>query len=258
LRKYGRAYDRFGLIGICSDVRSATARAPKAEVHPRSCYVANVPKAVVSRCSNCVSGKAELFDHLIGAGQECLWDREAERLGRVEIDDEIELGWLLDRNFGGFSPAQNLVHHGTTRFEFGRLWLVRGAPDRPSAPGHPDIPGHPNAWMLVWRRRAPEWDPRTRWAGSDKPGMYWRRCAARLERARGVDPEDARCRFPKCDCWRELPEQRREEWDRAAKEWERRRAEGTAYKERWKQKLERELAERAGSTGLPQWRPPPH
>jgi hypothetical protein len=58
-----------------------------------------VPKAVVSRCSN---GKTELFDHLVGAGQESLWDREAERLGRVEIDDEIELGWLLDRNFGGF------------------------------------------------------------------------------------------------------------------------------------------------------------
>src|SRR5262245_56985714 len=51
-----------------------------------------------------------LFDHLIGAGQECLWDHKAERLGRVEIDDEIELGWLLDRNFGGFYPAQNLVH----------------------------------------------------------------------------------------------------------------------------------------------------
>jgi hypothetical protein len=30
-----------------------------------------------------------LFDHLVGAGQECLWDRKAERFGRAEIDDEI-------------------------------------------------------------------------------------------------------------------------------------------------------------------------
>jgi hypothetical protein len=28
----------------CSDVRCTTALPPKAEVHPQSCYVANVPK----------------------------------------------------------------------------------------------------------------------------------------------------------------------------------------------------------------------
>jgi hypothetical protein len=30
-------------------------------------------------------------------------------LDSLEIDDQIELGWLLDRNFGGFYPAHNLV-----------------------------------------------------------------------------------------------------------------------------------------------------
>src|SRR5262245_48417739 len=33
----------------------------------------------------------------------------AERLGCRQIDGKIELGWLLDWNFGRFGPAQNLV-----------------------------------------------------------------------------------------------------------------------------------------------------
>ena len=48
---------------------------------------------------------------------------------------------------------------GATRLELGRLWFIRCAPNRPSEfPGHPDIHGHPNVWMIVWRRRLPEWD----------------------------------------------------------------------------------------------------
>ena len=34
---------------------------------------------------------------------------EAKRLGGRQIDDEVELGRLLDRNVGRFRPAQNLV-----------------------------------------------------------------------------------------------------------------------------------------------------
>ena len=32
-----------------------------------------------------------------------------ERLGGLEIDDEIEFGRLLDRDVGGLRPAQNLI-----------------------------------------------------------------------------------------------------------------------------------------------------
>jgi hypothetical protein len=45
--------------------------------------------------------------------------------------------------------------------------------------------------------------PRGRWQGSEKPGRYWKGCDARrqrvLQRARGEE-QDARCRFPNCDC----------------------------------------------------------
>jgi len=77
---------------------------------------------------------------------------------------------------------------GSLRLELGPLWLIRCAP------------GHPNKWMICWRTGLPEWDPRTKWEGSDKPGRYWKGCDARRSRKRGVDPEDAICRFPNCDC----------------------------------------------------------
>ena|SRR5215470_4348225 len=77
-----------------------------------------------------------------------------------------------------------------TRLELGRLWLAWCAPPRPGSPGHP------NRWTIAWRRGLPEWNSRTKWQGSDKPGPYWKGCAARLARKRGVDPEDARCKFP--------------------------------------------------------------
>jgi hypothetical protein len=50
-----------------------------------------------------------LFDHVIGAGEQCWRHGEAERLSSREIDDEIEFGRLLDRDVGWLLPAQNLV-----------------------------------------------------------------------------------------------------------------------------------------------------
>src|ERR1700737_4463682 len=50
-----------------------------------------------------------LFDNLVGAGEQLRRHVDAERLGSSEIDDEIEFGWLLDRNVTGLRPAQNLI-----------------------------------------------------------------------------------------------------------------------------------------------------
>jgi hypothetical protein len=37
------------------------------------------------------------LDHLVSGGQKRFGDGEAERLGGLEVDDQIELGRLLDR-----------------------------------------------------------------------------------------------------------------------------------------------------------------
>src|SRR5436305_15225109 len=52
---------------------------------------------------------AHLLDHLVGAGEQRRWHLDAERLRGREIDDEIELGRLLDRKLARLGTAQNLI-----------------------------------------------------------------------------------------------------------------------------------------------------
>jgi hypothetical protein len=65
-------------LGHCGDVRCTTALPPKAEVDPRSCYVANVPKGDI-----CSAAKVALLDHLVGEREKRRRYFEAERLGRL-------------------------------------------------------------------------------------------------------------------------------------------------------------------------------
>jgi hypothetical protein len=39
---------------------------------------------------------ASIIDHLVGDGEQHAWDSEAERLGSLEVDRQLELGRLLD------------------------------------------------------------------------------------------------------------------------------------------------------------------
>src|SRR5260370_41257737 len=60
------------------------------------------------------------LDQLVGAEQEWLRDRQAKRLGCGQIDDEIELGRLLDWKLARLGAAQNLVN------------IISGAPEQVS------------------------------------------------------------------------------------------------------------------------------
>src|SRR5712691_3014086 len=53
-----------------------------------------------------------LLNDLICPQQERLWDAEAERFGRLEIDYEVELAGLLDRQAGRLRALENLVDEG--------------------------------------------------------------------------------------------------------------------------------------------------
>src|SRR5262245_43973612 len=55
---------------------------------------------------------APLLDHLIGSCQERWRDRDPKRLRRLEVDDQLELGGLLDGQVGGFRTLENLVDVG--------------------------------------------------------------------------------------------------------------------------------------------------
>ena len=48
-----------------------------------------------------------LFDHRIGAGQERSRNFDAQRLGRLHVDDEFEFGRQLDRHIGRLLTFEN-------------------------------------------------------------------------------------------------------------------------------------------------------
>jgi len=55
------------------------------------------------------SKQHRLFDHLVGAGEQRRRNFEAERPGGDQINDEIELGRLFDRDVARLRAAQNLI-----------------------------------------------------------------------------------------------------------------------------------------------------
>ena len=48
---------------------------------------------------------AALFDHLVGEHEQVMRNGEAECIGGLEVDNEIEFGRLLDRDIARLCPA---------------------------------------------------------------------------------------------------------------------------------------------------------
>ncbi len=55
-------------------------------------------------------GPPESFDHLVGEHDKLIRNCEAECLGGLEIDDEIEFGGLLDRDICWICSSEDLVN----------------------------------------------------------------------------------------------------------------------------------------------------
>ena len=51
--------------------------------------------------THAVQQKAPLFDHFVSAREQHRWHIEAEQPRRLQVDDELEFGRLLDRKIGG-------------------------------------------------------------------------------------------------------------------------------------------------------------
>jgi hypothetical protein len=71
-------------------------------------------------------GSALLIDHAVGAQHQRRRNRKTQGLGRLQIDDEVVLGRLLDGEIGGLRATQNPVDEvGGARTDLLRFWGVR-------------------------------------------------------------------------------------------------------------------------------------
>jgi hypothetical protein len=49
------------------------------------------------------------FDHLVGAGEDRLWNGEAEGSGGFEVENQLEFGRLFNRQFRRLGSLQDFV-----------------------------------------------------------------------------------------------------------------------------------------------------
>src|SRR5271165_6313912 len=56
---------------------------------------------------------AHSFDHLVGAGEKGGWDRKAEGLGGLQVDDQLELRCQIDRQVSRLRALKNLSSANT-------------------------------------------------------------------------------------------------------------------------------------------------
>jgi len=85
-----------------------SALPPKADIERHDWHVRLVPKADFRIA-------ADLFDHLVGGHEQCVGNCEAERLGRLQVDDKLEFGRLLKWRVAGFFAAEDAVDVAAAR-----------------------------------------------------------------------------------------------------------------------------------------------
>jgi hypothetical protein len=73
---------------------SMSALPPKAEISGNGCDVRG-------KQAHALQQRTLLFDHLIGSRKQFVWDGKSERLGGLEIDDQLILCRHLHGEIGG-------------------------------------------------------------------------------------------------------------------------------------------------------------
>ena len=94
-----------GLFGLLS-TPSLTAAYPPGARTGESAEFGEIRGGLRSRCRLSIHS----FKYPVGRQQDRLGHLEAERLCGLEIDNEIELGWLLDRQIARICPVEIFVH----------------------------------------------------------------------------------------------------------------------------------------------------
>ena len=74
-----------GASGVARPPHPSSRKAAKYEEGKTACQFARKP------------APRRLLDDLVGTSEESGWDREAECVGGLEVDDQLEFGRLLDR-----------------------------------------------------------------------------------------------------------------------------------------------------------------
>src|SRR6478752_9052658 len=74
---------------------------------------------------SCTAASFCSFDHLVGAGEQCGRNFNAELLGGLKIEDQLEFGSLFHRDVAGFRALENLVREsGGTAKHLGKSHAV--------------------------------------------------------------------------------------------------------------------------------------
>src|SRR5262245_36453117 len=68
----------------------------------------SVPFTVASTCG--IRGTRKSLDQLVGAGEPCRWNSEAQSLRCLQVDDEVEFPRLLEGKIGRIGSIQDPSH----------------------------------------------------------------------------------------------------------------------------------------------------
>jgi hypothetical protein len=93
-----------------------------------------------------------LFDHLVGAAEECQRHTDAKRLRGLEVDAQLDLGGLLDRQVGrlfAFEDAGDIT--AGEAISVGEIGAVAD-----QAAGHDEIAARADRWHAVADRQCGE------------------------------------------------------------------------------------------------------